>query len=341
MKSASATDAVPTAWRRPALKPFLAYLLSAIFLTWVFHDTHPQRIIKDFATLDWRWIPPAILCDVLGFVCQGIRWRTLLAPVGDLSLPRATQAIYIALFANEIVPLRLGELARAYFAGRWIARPLAEVVPSMLVERLIDAIWLALSVALAAVLVSLPARIDEIAGIFGMVVLLLTTAFVVLILRCPQASSSSFKPGSRLRLLISTFAEGLRQIGNSKTLWKAGFVSAGCLAFQAVAFYLVMRGYRLELPLSAGIIVYLIVRLGTIIPNAPANVGSFQLFTVFGLMLFGIDKTEAAGFSIVVFLILTVPLWTLGSLALSLTGMSLSDLRAAWPAGTVHSTGSN
>jgi hypothetical protein len=69
-----------------------------------------------------------------------------------------------------------------------------------------------------------------------------------------------------------------------------------------------MRGYRLDLPVSAGIIVFLIVRLGTALPNAPANVGSFQFFTVFGLSLFGVNQTHAAGFSLVVFLILTAPL---------------------------------
>ena len=63
---------------------------------------------------------------------------------------RATQAIYVGLFASEIAPMRLGELVRAYLASRWIARPFAAVVPSMLVERLIDGIWLALSAVVNA-----------------------------------------------------------------------------------------------------------------------------------------------------------------------------------------------
>jgi hypothetical protein len=41
----------------------------------------------------------------------------------------------------------------------------------------------------------------------------------------------------------------------------------------------------------------LIVRLGTMIPNAPANVGSFQFFTFLALGSFGVEKTVAAGFS--------------------------------------------
>jgi hypothetical protein len=71
----------------------------------------------------------------------------------------------------------------------------------------------------------------------------------------------------------------------------------------------------------------LVIRLGTALPNAPAIVGSFQFFTVLGLRFFGEDKTVAAGFSIVYFLALTIPLWTLGLLAISRSGVSLSTIR--------------
>ena len=70
------------------------------------------------------------------------------------------------------------------------------------------------------------------------------------------------------------------------------------------------------------------MHFGTALPNAPANVGSYQFFTVLGLSLFGIEKTQATGFSVVVFILLTLPLWALGLAALSRTGMTLPRIRA-------------
>jgi hypothetical protein len=78
-----------------------------------------------------------------------------------------------------------------------------------------------------------------------------------------------------------------------------------------------MLACLIKLSIGAAAIVFLVIRLGTALPNAPANVGSFQFFTVLGLRLFGEEKTVAAGFSIVYFLALTVPLWVLGLLAIS------------------------
>jgi len=133
-----------------------------------------------------------------------------------------------------------------------------------------------------------------------------------------------------LRGLLSfglQLACGLRDIGISYRLYLAALLSAGMLASQALALWFMMLACRIDLSLGAAAIVLLVVRLGTAIPNAPANVGSFQFFTVVGLSLFGEDKTVSAGFSMVYFFALTVPLWILGLLAISRTGMNLSTIR--------------
>jgi hypothetical protein len=46
------------------------------------------------------------------------------------------------------------------------------------------------------------------------------------------------------------------------------------------------------------------------------------------LTLFGVDKTIATGFSVVVFVALTFPLWLLGALALGQSGATLASVRA-------------
>jgi hypothetical protein len=43
-----------------------------------------------------------------------------------------------------------------------------------------------------------------------------------------------------------------------------------------------------------GAVVYLIVRLGTAVPNAPANVGTYQFFTVAGLTHFSVRRARDA-----------------------------------------------
>jgi uncharacterized membrane protein YbhN (UPF0104 family) len=127
--------------------------------------------------------------------------------------------------------------------------------------------------------------------------------------------------------MLRQLANGFHDIGSTHGLYLAALLSAGMLACQVLALWFMALACRIELPLAAGAIVLLVVRLGTAIPNAPANIGSFQFFCVLALTLVGVEKTVAAGFSVVYFLVLTVPLWIIGLLAISRTGMSLSAIR--------------
>jgi hypothetical protein len=99
-----------------------------------------------------------------------------------------------------------------------------------------------------------------------------------------------------------------------------------------------MRGCGLRLGFWAGVATLLIVHLGTALPNAPANLGTYQLSCAAGLMLFGIDKTTAAGLSVVVFVVLTIPLWMLGALAFGQSGLTIKMVRRGVDQGEAEST---
>jgi len=316
-------------WKRAA-----GYLIGAACLVWVFHGIHVERMLGYIGAMNWWWVIPAVACDVLSYVCEGVRWHYLLRPVGRLSVLRATEAVYIGLFTNEVTPMRLGELVRTYLAGRWMGKPISQVVPSMLVSRLVDAIWLALGFGLLAMFVPLPADLLVAGDVLGVVVVLLVVGFLVFLVAEPAVVSRWAEQGSpgrgllhSARSLVGRIGQGLLEIGTLRTLLAPAVISLGIPVFQAVSFWLVIKAYRLPLPLLAGAAVYLIVHFGTAVPNAPANVGSYQFFTVLGLGLFGTDKTAATGFSVVVFIILTLPLWALGLLALSRTGLTLDAIR--------------
>jgi glycosyltransferase 2 family protein len=69
-----------------------------------------------------------------------------------------------------------------------------------------------------------------------------------------------------------------------------------------------------------------ILRLGTVIPQAPGNIGSFQALVVASLALFGYSRADSTGFATLCFFVVTVPLWLGGFVALMLTRMRLGDI---------------
>jgi uncharacterized protein (TIRG00374 family) len=317
-----------------ALKAALGYGIAALCLLWVFHDFKIGELVHSAKTISWWWVFGAVVFDTLSYLCQGMRWSLLLHPVGRISILRATQAVYAGLFVNEILPMRAGEVLRTYLVSRWISARFAAVVTSILVERFFDGIWLALAFGITVLGVPLPRYLIDAEEVLGFGILAATAVFSYLVFyrRDPITVSGShahcrFVPIRWACHLISKIAGGIRLIGRSRFLYTAFGISLFLLAGQMLSYWFVMRACGLELSFWHGAAIFLIVHVGTAIPSAPSNLGTYQFFTVVGLTLFGIDKATSAAFSVVVFLVLTLPLWAIGLWAFSRLGLSLKGIR--------------
>ncbi len=320
------------------LKTVIVTLVALACLVWVFHDINPGEFYRTFTGVRWEWVVLAVVMDVLSYVVQGVRWRLLLRGKGDISLLRVTQAIYAGLFTNELLPLRAGELVRVYLVSRWLSRSFLSVFPSIAVERLFDSVWLAAMIGLCAFVVPLPRQLMESEKILGVMVLAGTVLFLYLVFREEKKlESESFyllkhpsmmKPLRIIKDFIDRFALEIKEIGLGRGFYLSFGISVFVIVLEAVAFWLVMYAFNIGLTFPEGAAVFLIVHLGTAVPNAPGNVGTYQFFTVVGLSIFGVEKSAAAGFSVAVFIVFTAALLGLGLAAFLNTGIPFSRIRS-------------
>src|SRR5215475_3945024 len=156
----------------------IGWLLAAAGLIWVLHDIHLSRLPGQLAGIDWRWVALAMGCDLLSYLVQGVRWKLLLEPVGKINLLQAVQAIYAGLFTNEVLPMRPGEFVRSYIASRWMAAPFVAILPSIILERLFDGVWIATGVGLTAIFAPLPEDLIEAGEAFGAFIALIVVLFI-------------------------------------------------------------------------------------------------------------------------------------------------------------------
>lgn len=293
------------------IKTTAIYLVAVVCLLWVLRDFHPARLWHDLRHMRWGWVAAAVAVDLVAWVFQGWRWALLLRPTARISVRHASQAVLAGIFVNNVVPLRLGEFVRAFLVARRIGHPFSDVIPSMAIEHMFDGIWVFLGVASAAFFFPLPAQLNDGARILAGV--LVAGAVVVLYV-------AVFRRNSRWGAII-------RSISRSRHFWEAFLVTGIFQLAQGLCYWMVMVAYGLPLNIWHSLAVFLVWHLGTAVPNAPANVGMYQFFTVLGLTLFGVDSVRATNFSLVVFFVLTLPLTIAGFLCLLASGTSLKSLR--------------
>lgn len=319
--------AAPPKSRLPKL---IGYGLATVCLFWVLHDFHIVQAMRELAKVDWKWVLIGMAFDVLSYGVQAVRWKLLLSPFGRVKLTHAIRAVYAGLFANLIFPLRPGELLRCYLISDSDDISIGKVLGSVGVERLVDLVIATASLAVVSLMVDLPRKFRRVADTLGIatLVLLAIVVIVIYVLEMKLAKQPDFGAGPRRlpgRLMGALL--GLHAMGTAPSFYTAVLASLLMPFCQVLGLWAMMQAYGLQLPFLAAIVVLLVINLGVSLPNAPANVGSYQFFCVLGLSVFQVDKTSATSFSIFAFLGLTIPFIFLGFVGLVRSGLSLKSMR--------------
>ncbi len=309
---------------RSWLIPVFGYAVSIVCLIWVYRGFDWHGELPKLRATHWGWVTLAVVADIFVYVCQGWRWAVLLSPLTRVSPWKTAQAIYIGLFANEILPLRSGEVIRCYLQRRWTGLPLSVVFSSAAIERLLDGVWLIIGFRVMSEFVELPNWIENVGRVL-LYVILLAGALVVasMVFRRHAHDMVATTPWGRT---LQSIWDGVYAMGRSRSFLWAALLSLLYLALQVLPIYFLMRGYGLAVPGWAAGVVLVILRTGTILPNAPGNVGTFQALTIAGLSLFGLTRADATGFATFLFLVVTVPLLLGGFVALLATRMRLTEI---------------
>ena len=121
--------------------------------------------------------------------------------------------------------------------------------------------------------------------------------------------------------------EDLHIIGHSRYLYISALASVPYLLLQVVPIWALARSYDINLNVVDAFVVMVLLRFSAIVPQAPGNVGLFNLAAVAALRGVGVDPQTAKQFSVVLWVVITVPLLVVGAIALAITGVDIGKLR--------------
>ena len=309
----------------------LTYLLSLGCLVWTLRGANLGELKDDIATMDWWWLGVAVIADIAVYCWQSVRWRLLLRPVEPVSFRQAVSAIYVGLFANEVLPFRAGEILRCYMVSRWTKLPFSVAISSALIERIFDGIWLCLCLILTLRVMRLHHHMRWLADsgyVLGIVVL--SGAAVLALAMFLRQKTRSLLSGDGWQRHVRVLIDDLNLIGHSKYLYFAFLQSLPYLLLQVIPIYACFRAYGFDLSIGVAFALMVVLRLGSVVPQAPGNLGLFQLLTKQALeRMFNVAPAEAARFSLVLWGTVTIPLLIAGFVALMSSGSKLFELKRA------------
>ncbi len=296
-------------------------------LVWVLHG-YPIReeLIPALRDLDWKWVAIAVAANLGTWVVHAWRWDVLLQPVIRARLSKTVHAVYVGLFADAVLPLRVGELIRCYLLAHWSDLRISLSFASAALERMIDGFWMVATFLLTLAFVKgIPRDLTILVEGLGALLVLGGAAlgWIVFHKRHAHAIIKEGRWAATLRHII----EGVHLMGSPPTMAKTMLISVLYLGLQIFLVYACFKADLMDLSFWSAGAVLAIVRLWTVVPNAPGNIGLVNAAVVTALQLLDVEKNTAKTFSIIYFAVLTGPQLVAGGIAVALTGVSITELR--------------
>ncbi len=340
---------------RRSIFALLGITLSACGLAYVFRDiifgnvTIGEHFKELIASTDRIEILPMLGSVAVYWLClivlRSLLVRHLLKPVGDLRWTQAYRYICIGFLANNVLPLRAGEVARSAAIHKGANLSFPSVVGSLALERMLDMAILTV-IALAAIQVTpLPGSVRT-ASIFLSV--LLGIGFVALIVLARRrrgeeqpkkgaeeqnhCSSASKDRGlrTRLRNIWIRFSSGFGALKDTRGTLIAVGLSICIWAAALATMMLRLEAFGLPSSLSFGLVLLTCIGFGVAVPSAPGYLGVYHAAIMFALVEgFDVEPVIAVAFSWFSWLLDVGVSSVTGAVSLSIEGLKLGELKGA------------
>jgi uncharacterized protein (TIRG00374 family) len=312
-------------WRSPRV--WLGVPISLVFLYLAFRGQHPDEIREALSRVDWRLLPLALILLYTGIVIRAYRWHVLLRPVCNIPTREVFPVMIVGYAANNVLPLRAGELVRAWVLGQRYGVRKTTALATIAVERLFDGVTMLLFVGGAATVIGLNAELQHVAlvaaavfaaAIAGLVILLVGGRLRDRLLRLVLGPLPE-RLAARVERMAESFLAGLGVLSRRRDLALVAATSVVAWGFEVSMYWTVAQAFGDPLAAAvtpvAALLVTAIANLATLVPSGPGYVGTFEagvLLAVNGAL--GIGRGLALSYAVLLHVLLWLPVTIWGAI---------------------------
>jgi uncharacterized membrane protein YbhN (UPF0104 family) len=323
--------------------------VTVLLLAWAVHGVEPEAVLRHVRRADPLLFATAMVLATATFPLRALRWRDILraGDGGPLPLAPLWQATAVGFMANNLLPARAGEVARAYVAQRQLPVRMTTALGSIGVERIFDGLTMVALLCAALAAPSAPHTATDqgvsLAHIARWAAALFGAALVIAVV-VVHRPGPWLALGSRTAhtVLPARHADRLTDLAGGVVLGLAVLKSPGQLArvvawslvlwvVNAAAFAVCFRAFGLAVPWEAAFPLQALIGFGVAIPSSPGFFGPFEAVTRLTLGLYGVAPDQAVSYAVAYHIGGFIPITVLGLHALSRSGIRFGQLRQVEP----------
>jgi len=274
--------------------------VSVVCLFLAFKDFRWTDLINALANADWIWLIPAFLLSLLSYIFRSMRWKILLSPIKKIKLKDVFIVLTFGFFVNNILPLRLGELARVYALKKLEDVPLSSGLGSVALERISDFIGLLFVMFLAMPILPhgrIPIQQVIVLMIIGIALVLGLSIFFERKGKHLQKIPGIF---GKIFGFLNNITRGFSALKSPQKIILTVLAATLIWTTDICTMAVVSKVFGLNLSLLQAAAVIVGIAFGVMIPAAPGYVGTYEFFAKETLVFLGFPAAPALSFILVI-----------------------------------------
>lgn len=284
---------------------WLGMAISIACLLAIFLFIDPRQILEAIQHAHFGYAALSAVGIIAFLVLRAVRWRFML--LNQVSYGRVFHVQNIGYLLTYILPFRLGDVGRAVLIGNVPPVTLAQGISTMVVERVLDLLFivLLLPITLANVQAVAPAirdaaRISTILALIAIVALVLAANYRDVTLRIFRRviNRLPFLNGERWARHFDQLLLGLESLTRLRDGLFLAFLSIVVWMPIVFAYQVGMRAVGLQPTLMMAALVVCVAALSITAPSSPGQVGVFHAGVTFALVqILGQPQAASASFA--------------------------------------------
>ena len=273
-------------------------VIAGIFISvggiyWAFWDFKFHEFANSIHEVNYLYLLFATLFLWVSVWFRALRWRWLFKVDSLPTTASLYRAELMGYFGNNVLPLRLGELMRAYLIGREWNLSKSYVFGTIVLERILDTLSLVFFSFLLIILYPLEESLREYI-IWGGGIFLVAIMILIIILHRIKSIRINHKILNSLKDII----EGLLSI-NKKEIFPVIATSLFIWGIYYLNVLLLQYAFGFDLSLPQALMVLVLSSLALAIPSAPGMIGTFHAAVKYSMVdLFGFSSHDGNAFAI-------------------------------------------
>lgn len=319
--------------------------MTAFFLWLALRGVPFGEVARAIAQANWGLL---IVLSVPPYLVQvwvrGLRWRHLTDPIQPIAPQTLARAVSVGFMANNLFPLRAGEVVRCWYLARETGASVATLFGTVVLERIIDTVCVILLACLVVLIWG--STSDEVLAQGALLLLplaLLPILGLVWLKAAPEGVIRTarlvLRPVPRLADLVERmlrrFQLGLAALRGGRHLFWIAFHSASIwLVLSAIPIVAAFLALDIDLPwpgqmIGAAWMTQAAIGVAVAVPSAPGFFGIFHFACRVALVRFGVDPEHAVAAGTLIHAVMWVTLTGLGALVLRVRQTSLGEVDQA------------